>query len=127
MPGGGSGKGIIGAVARFGSGNILVQVGNAIYKGIKFADKLNSTGAGSGLAGETFDFALGMCANEGQITLVNQIGPSGFEDAISIAIENGRDATGVLTDMTDHPEAIGDILDEAEAMINDAFSTGRFE
>lgn len=125
------GRSLVRTVAAFGSGNILVKLGNAIAEGLDLGGSIwnGSNGAlaqlGGGLAADVFDFALGECATEGQVSLMMQIGPGGFEDAIDMAIENERDASGILQDMTDHPEAIGDILEEAEGMITDALSEGR--
>lgn len=124
------GRSLVRTVAAFGSGNILVKLGNAVADGLALGDSIwtgNSTQslkAMGGLAGEVFDFMLGECATEGQMALVNLIGPGGVQDAIEQALDNERDASGLLTDMTDHPEAIGDILEQAEAMINDALSEG---
>jgi hypothetical protein len=66
---------------------------------------------------DTFDQSLGMCVNEGQLALMNQIGADGFVMAGMDAYENQEDVN--LVDLTDHPEAIGEILEEAESNLND--------
>jgi hypothetical protein len=124
------GRSLVRTVAGFGSGNILVKLGGAIADGISLGDSLwegnnNQMSGLAGIAGEAFDFAMGEAATEGQISLIMAIGPGGFQDAVDMAIENERDASGLLTDMTDHPEAIGDILEGAEALITDALSQGK--
>lgn len=119
--------GLVQRVAGFGSGNIMVKLGGAIADGIDLGQSMwegnNRAGLG-GFAGEVFSEAIGMCTTPGQIALIEQIGVAGFEDAAWEAIDNGRDATGILTSMTDHPEAIGEILEYAEGQITDALATG---
>lgn len=111
-----------------GSGNVVVRLGFQLADVIKHTD-LGSTNSKGGIAAvaEAFENALGACATEGQLALVNEIGITGFEEGFSEALDNGRDATGVLTDMTNHPEAIGEILAEAEDYMTQAIEAGRVD
>lgn len=66
-----------------------------------------------------FDDSLGSCGTEGQMALVDQIGADGYKDALMQGIENGGDCSGTLGDKTDHPEAILDIIEQAEGELSD--------
>lgn len=66
---------------------------------------------------DIYDESLGMCVNEGQLTLMNQIGADQFVTAGMDAYENQDDVN--LVDLTDHPEAIGEILEQAQEQLND--------
>ena len=66
---------------------------------------------------DVFDQSLGMCVNEGQLVLMNNIGADQFAVAGLEAYENQEDVN--LVDLTDHPEAIGEILEQAQEQLND--------
>jgi hypothetical protein len=123
--------GLIRTVIGFGGEGALVKLGSSVYDGIQLGRAMSHTsgrwgkrGVGGGVSAEAFDFALDECVTAGQVALIMEIGINGFEEAVIAGLENGRDATGTLLDMTDHPEAIGDILEAAEQKITDAYKLG---
>lgn len=79
-------------------------------------------GAGGG---EWLDMALSMAGNEGQISLIESIG-SDFDDVYEAGVESEGDFSAV-GDLSDHPEAIEEILAEVEAAMEDKFNAASAE
>lgn len=116
--------GIFNAVAAMGSGNVLVKVGQAINKGIKLGGGGRKQTSAGDVVGGIFNTALNSCGTAGQVALIQEIGITGFEEGFHMGLDSGRDATGVLSEMTNHPEAIGEILENAEAEMTDVYKRG---
>lgn len=88
--------------------------GDAVSGALSYAaDRSQAASAGT----EIYDNALGQCVTEGQIALMEQVGPDAFEEAIRFGLDNEGEVGGFLVDLTDHPEAIGEILEQAEEEI----------
>ena len=88
------------------AGNILqAAVGSAL-----------SAGGGSG---EWYSMAMDLVGNEGQATLIEEIG-SDFDDVYADGVESEGDFSA-CGDLSSHPEAISDILGEVEGAMTDKF------
>lgn len=118
------GSGIFGAVAALGSGNIVIKTGQAIAKGIKLASGGKKQTSATDVVSSIFQTALEACGTAGQVSLVQEIGADGFEEAFNMGLDSGRDASGVLSEFTEHPEAISEILENAEAEMTDVYQRG---
>ena len=88
--------------------------GDAFKAAAKGIQRINAASQ----AQEIYDSALGQCATEGQIALMEAIGPDAFVDCLEFALDNEAETGGFLVDLTDHPEAIGEILEGAEEQIS---------
>jgi hypothetical protein len=101
--------------------DVLDLVGNFLGMGADAATSALDQMAGAkevaNSAMEIYDQSLGMCVTEGQIVLMEQIGADGFVNAGMDALEGGGDVS--LVDLTEHPEAIGEILEEAEIQLGE--------
>ena len=79
---------------------------------------LNSGGGG----GEWFDLAMSMVGNEGQATLIEEIG----YDFDSVWDEGQDDGDfSEVNDLSSHPEAISEILSEIEVAMNDKWEASQ--
>lgn len=101
--------------------DVLDLVGDFLNGGLDVASGAIDQAAGAkeiaSAAIDIFDQSLGMCVNEGQLTLMNQIGADQFVQAGMDALQNEGDVS--LVDLTDHPDAIGEILEQAEESLGD--------
>lgn len=89
---------------------------------------------GDGIAQEGADEALSMCGNAGQTAIIEQmINDGAFQDAGQEAVDqaaesaaeegeaevDGSDIADILEGGCDHPEAVGEILDDAGEIMAD--------
>lgn len=75
-------------------------------------------------AAETgYGTALDMCANEGQVSVIDMTGYDAFESAASAAAEGG-DGLNVLMSACPYPEAVGIILEECYGIMEEIINEG---
>lgn len=98
-------RGIIGASARS-------WLGQGFQAILDYGPSVNTA------AGYAYDTALTMCGNEGQVSIIEQMGFGAFKEAAEYAL-GGDDAVDVLEGLCSHPEAVSEILAEAGQIIND--------
>ena len=84
---------------------------------------LSGISSGGGEGGKFYNEAIDMCANEGQIALIEAIGEGGFDEAWNIGRDNNGDFDGVLVDMTAHEEAVGELLSTVEQDMTDLYAS----
>jgi hypothetical protein len=99
----------------------VLEIAGAIKRGIRLAEKLDDAGEDNPILGQLMDIygaALDGCVNEGQVSIIESVGWEGFKEA-TMASAEGEDAGSVLLDMCSHPDAVGDILEEAGMGIDD--------
>lgn len=68
--------------------------------------------------------ALSMCGNNGQQTIIEQMG---YESFLSVAEEIEKSGDGDLSMYCSHPEAVTEILDEAQAVMEEIISEDQLE
>lgn len=76
-----------------------------------------------GIASLAFHTAVDLCGNEGQVSIIDQMGLDAFYEACFEAINEG-DAVDALMGLCPYPDAVGEILEEAGGVINDILGYG---
>lgn len=88
--------------------------GDALKAAAGKVEKANAEAAAMSI----YDDALGQCVTEGQMGLMEGVGAGAFVDCLEYALDNEAETGGFLSGQTDHPEAIGEILEGAEEEIS---------
>lgn len=81
-------------------------------------DLYTEAGAVDEAAETAYEAAIDMCGNDGQVSVIEMTGDGAFYDAAEEAAGEG-DPYAVLMAACPYPEAVGEILAEAAAIIED--------
>ena len=102
----------LGHVMDFLGGGVGGDLVDAAVDSYKQNEAMNAAAA-------EFGVSLSEAGNEGQIAILNELGEDAYRACAQYGFENEGDTSGFLTEMASHPEAVEEILGNAEEAIAD--------